>query len=114
MIESTGTGRPLGGLVPITSPAGRVLSTCAWGALVKRSSVNFLWATSPVWPATSGTCLVSGPAPTIRVTTLVIADVWLAGGLVPITLPNRSGVDGEFACLNLVKPAAFSLLTASE
>jgi hypothetical protein len=49
----------------------------------------------------------------MTVITLVIADVWLAGGLVPMTLPNSSGVDGEFACLNLVNPAPFSLVTAS-
>ena len=48
------------------------------------------------------------------VITLVIAEVWLAGGLVPTTLPDSSGVDGEFACLNLLNPAAFSLLIASE
>ena len=49
----------------------------------------------------------------MTVTTLVIADVWLAGGSVAITLPSVSGDDGEFACLNLVNPAAFSLVTAS-
>ena len=49
----------------------------------------------------------------MTVMTLVIADVWLAGGSVAITLPSVSGVDGEFACLNLVNPAAFSLVTAS-
>ncbi|CNH50870.1 Uncharacterised protein [Mycobacterium tuberculosis] len=58
--------------------------------------------------------MVSGPEPTTTVITLVIAEVWLAGGLVPMTLPESSGVDGEFACLNLVKPAALSLLIASE
>ena len=50
----------------------------------------------------------------MTVITLVIADVWLAGGLVPITLPSSSGVDGEFACLTLLNPAPFSLETASE
>jgi hypothetical protein len=48
------------------------------------------------------------------VITLVIADVWLAGGLVPMTLPMSSGVDGELACLKRPNPAAVSFLTASE
>ncbi|OOK71498.1 serine/threonine-kinase pknB domain protein [Mycobacterium kansasii] len=45
--------------------------------------------------------------------TLVIAEVWLAGGLVPMTLPAISGEEGEAACLNLLNPAAVSFLTAS-
>ncbi|CFE44070.1 Uncharacterised protein [Mycobacterium tuberculosis] len=49
----------------------------------------------------------------MMMTTLVMADVWLAGGLVPMTLPTSSGVDGEFACLKRPNPAAVSFLTAS-
>src|SRR6185312_4183293 len=110
---STGTLAPAGGLVPITSPAGRGLSTAAWLNLLKPYTVRFFCAESAVCPVTSGTCLLDGPEPTITAISLVIADVWLAGGLVPMTLSFISGVDGELTCLKRVNPADFSFLTAA-
>lgn len=56
--------------------------------------------------------MVAGPDPTMTVISLVIAEVWLAGGLVPMTRSFISGVDGELTCLNRPKPAAFSFFTA--
>ena len=36
----------------------------------------------------------------MMVISLVIAEVWLAGGLVAITLSLSSGVDADRVCLN--------------
>ena len=46
----------------------------------------------------------------MTVISFVIADVWLAGGLVPITLSLSSGVDGELLCLKTLNPATLELL----
>ena len=47
------------------------------------------------------------------VISLVIAEVWLAGGNVPTTRSLSSGVDADGLCLNRPKPASVSFLTAS-
>ena len=47
------------------------------------------------------------------VISLVIAEVWLAGGMVPTTRSLSSGVDADGACLKRPKPASVSFLTAS-
>ena len=44
------------------------------------------------------------------VISLVIAEVWLAGGLVPTTRSLSSGVDGDGLCLNLLEAGVGELL----
>ena len=81
--------------------------------LVNPDAVKICTALSANWPFTSGTGRVSGPAPRTMVISLVIADVWLTGGLVPRTLSFISGVDGDDDGRNFSKPAAVSFSTAS-
>ncbi len=57
--------------------------------------------------------MVSGPVPTTIVTTLVMADVELAAGLVDSTLSLCSADDADGDCWNFWKPAVFSLVTHS-
>ena len=79
---SSGTVCPAAGSVPITWPAGSVLSTGTVRIFGKPEALRICWATSTVWPDTSGTAAVCGPVPTTMVISLVIAEVWLAGGTV--------------------------------
>ena len=48
-----------------------------------------------------------------RQTHLAFADVELAAGTVPVTLPFCSGADAESVCLTFSNPAALSLSSAS-
>src|SRR6476469_1429464 len=112
--ESSGTtSPPAGGTVPTTWPFGDGLSTSTTTVFVKPDAVRTCWADSTVWFLTSGTGLLSGPEPTTIVISLVIAEVWLAGGMVASTLSFISGVDGDCDCLNLPKPASVNFWTQS-
>ena len=81
--------------------------------LVKPDAVRICRAESSVWFLTSGRGLASGPEPTTMVISLVIAEVWFAGGSVPTTRSLSSGVDADGLCLNRPKPASVSFFTAS-
>ena len=100
--------------MPTTWPFGDGLSTSTTtGVFVNPDAVRTCWADSSVWFFTSGTGLLSGPEPTTIVISLVIAEVWLAGGMVASTLSFCSGVDGDFDSLNLPNPASVSFWTQS-
>jgi hypothetical protein len=79
----------------------------------KPEAVRICPATSTVCPAMTGTAAVCGPLPTTTVISLVIADVWFAGGIVERTLSFCSGVEADSVCLYLPNPAALSFWTHS-
>ncbi len=71
------------------------------------------WQVSLDWPTQSGTTAVAGPLPSTIVISLVIAEVWLAGGTVDSTRSFCSGVEADVVCRKRSKPALVSLRTAS-
>src|SRR4051812_26978288 len=97
----------------MTWPFGDGLSTSTTTVLVNPDAVSTCWAESTVWFFTSGTGLLSGPVPRTIVISLVIAEVWFAGGMVASTLSFISGVDGDSERLNLPNPAWVSFWTHS-
>src|SRR5215208_2621954 len=101
------------GTVRKTWPFGDGLSISTTTDLVKPDAVSTCWAESTVWFLTSGTASLSGPEPTTIVISLVIAEVWLAGGMVASTLSFMSGVDGDSDRLNLPNPAWLNFWTQS-
>src|SRR6478735_6335878 len=97
----------------MTCPAVSRLSTWTGTDFANPLALSTCCAEPTVWLFTSGTGLLSGPEPTTIVISLVIAEVWLAGGMVASTLSFISGVDGDCDCLNLPKPASVSFWTQS-
>src|SRR5262249_53869671 len=105
---STPASCPARGRLPTTWPHAVGLSTGPVTTLRNPDAVRICRAGSSVWFFTSGTGLLSGPEPTTIVISLVIAEVWLAGGMVASTLSFISVVDGDFDSLNLPNPPSVS------